>query len=82
MIQHNQIGKRHKKADMLNAKKGHTYVTPAGRQYQIVDWYKMGRIYHIIVLYKETRVNFKESDYNTFDLDECFNQIDISTSNG
>lgn len=81
MIQHNQIGKRHKKNDILNAKKGRTYTTPEGRQYKIIDWYKIGRIYHIIVLYKETRANFKESDYNTTDLDYCFKQIDNPTIN-
>lgn len=62
------------KEEVLNAKLNKTYVTPKGLQYTFVEWYKMGRIYHFIIEHRGKRINFKESDYKSMDLDKCFNE--------
>jgi hypothetical protein len=59
---------RPKKEEILDTKKGRTWVTPHGKSYQI-DWDKVGNKYFIILIYKGHRMKLTESDWNKGDID-------------
>lgn len=63
MIQHNQIGKYRRKEDVLNAKRGKTFVTPNGEEYQL-DYEKRGNKYIIIFIHRGIRMQVKEAEFN------------------
>lgn len=76
MKQYNQIGKYTKKEVVLNAKKGRTFVTPMGKEYQF-DYERVSKnSYHFIILYKDKRWRMKESEFNRSDIDSLLISIE------
>ena len=76
MKQHNQIGKYIKKDEILNAKIGRTFLLPSGREYQFTEYRKEGRRYIFVITYNGYRIQIKEVDFNTVDLDVFFIQLE------
>ena len=74
MFQASQIGKYRKKEEVLNAKKGHTFITPKNREYQL-DWEKIGNKFIIVVIYQGIRCQVKESIYNKTNTDDIIDTI-------
>ena len=66
---------RPKKDQILDARKGRTWVTPKNREYQI-DRRKEGRKYIIILIYKGNRMQVSESDYNLIPTDTLLDAIE------
>ena len=75
MKQVNQIGKYTKKEDVLNGKKGRSFITPKNRSY-IFDYEKVGNIYHFIVVYDGGRFRMKESEFNRYNIDDLLDSIE------
>lgn len=75
MIQHNQIGKRKKKEDLLDAKKGRTFVTPQNRSYTILDWKKESNKYFLTLQFEGKDFQISEKDFNKFDTDTMLSQL-------
>ena len=80
MKQHNQIGKRPQKIEILEAKKGRTFVTPKGREY-IFDFEQVTpRKIHFIVVYGGKRWRMSESDFNRTPIDSIIDSIERAIS--
>lgn len=77
MKQFNQIGKRIKKDDFLNARRGRTFVSPQNKEYQL-DYEKIGRIYHIVIIYLGKRWRMNEPDFNRSNINDILNSIENS----
>ena len=75
MKQHNQIGKRYRKLEILEAKKGRTFVTPNNKEYQF-DFIKEGNKYTFVIIYKGNRMRMSESDFNRTNIDSLLNSIE------
>lgn len=75
MIQRNQVGKKRRKDDVLDAKKGRNWVTPKNRTYQF-DYERVGNKYFYIIIYKGSRMKIPESDFNRTDIDSLLDSMD------
>lgn len=75
MKQFNQIGKRPKKDEVLNAKVGKTFVSPQNKSYSF-DYEKRGNKYIYIIIYKGERMQVAESDFNKTPIDVLLTAIE------
>lgn len=75
MKQHNQIGKRPKKEELLNALKDRVWISPKNREYQF-DWSKIGRKYTFILCYKGIRMQLSEVDYVNTPIDQLIDAME------
>lgn len=75
MFQRSEVGKRRSKLSVMEAKKGHTFITPQRRSY-IFDFEKVGNKYIVILIYKDKRMQVSEVDYNTIPTDTLLLAID------
>jgi hypothetical protein len=76
MKQYNQIGKKTNKDDVLDAKKGRTFVCPKGREYGFDYEKPTPRKYIFVVLYKGKRYKMNESDFNRIPMSDILDSLD------
>jgi hypothetical protein len=74
-----EVGKYRKKDDVLNAKKGRTFVTPKNKEYKF-DWKKVGNKYIFIIDYKGHKMQVPEADFNRTPIDSLLSAMDKGLS--
>jgi hypothetical protein len=67
--------KRPLKEEILIAKRNRTYVSPNNKEYSF-DFKKEGRKYIYIVIYKDSKMQMNESDFNRINIDDILNTIE------
>jgi hypothetical protein len=77
MKQINQIGKYTRKQEIIDAKRGRTFITPQNRSY-VFDYNKVGTKYIFIINYLDKRWQITESDFNKTNIDDLLKSIELS----
>jgi hypothetical protein len=77
MKQINQIGKYTRKQEIIDAKRGRTFITPQNRSY-VFDYNKVGAKYIFIINYLDKRWQITESDFNKTNIDDLLKSIELS----
>jgi hypothetical protein len=77
MKQINQIGKYTRKQEIIDAKRGRTFITPQNRNY-VFDYNKVGAKYIFIINYLDKRWQITESDFNRTNIDDLLKSIELS----
>ena len=77
MKQFNQIGKYTKKQEVLDAKRGRTFITPQNKSY-VFDYNKVGSKYTFVLCYLDKRWQISEADFNKSNIDDLLQSIELS----
>ena len=78
-MQNKWTNQRHTKTEILDAKKGRTFITPKGKEY-VFDYEKVGNIVIIIIHYKGNRIEVSESGYDKTPIDDLIQAIENELS--